>query len=149
MKFVVSPQIFQLYPGLRLPVVVAQYVEPTADKAGVEKLWRQTWEEAELLAQTYGNAQSHPRVAAWRGAVATTGVSGRKFPSSVESLLRRAFKGGDAPHINPLVDFYNALSLRHVVPAGGFDPSQLGGTLELRLGYPRASAKALQRCPRR
>jgi DNA/RNA-binding domain of Phe-tRNA-synthetase-like protein len=47
--------------------------------------------------------------------------------------LRRAFKGGDPPHINPLVDFYNAVSLRHVVPAGGFDLEEIGGTLELRL----------------
>ena len=61
------------------------------------------------------------------------GVSGRKFPSSIEALLRRAFKGGEPPRINPLVDFYNAVSLRHVVPAGGFDLEGIDGTLELRL----------------
>lgn len=65
--------------------------------------------------------------------MAATGVSGRKFPSSVESLLRRAFKGGEPPSINQLVDFYNSVSLRHVIPAGGFDLAQLGDTLELRL----------------
>jgi DNA/RNA-binding domain of Phe-tRNA-synthetase-like protein len=132
-RFVVSPEIFELYPGLMLPVAVAQYVEAAADTAGVEKLWHQGWEEAGRLASAYGNAQSHPRVAAWREAMTATGVSGRKFPSSVESLLRRAFRGGEPPSINPLVDFYNSVSLRHVVPAGGFDLSQLGGTLELRL----------------
>jgi DNA/RNA-binding domain of Phe-tRNA-synthetase-like protein len=61
------------------------------------------------------------------------GISGRKFPSSIESLLRRAYKGGDPPHFNPLVDFYNAVSLRHVVPAGGFDLEEIDETLELRL----------------
>jgi DNA/RNA-binding domain of Phe-tRNA-synthetase-like protein len=61
------------------------------------------------------------------------GISGRKFPSSIESLLRRAFKGGDPPLINPLVDFYNAVSLRHVVPAGGFDLGEIDQALELRL----------------
>jgi DNA/RNA-binding domain of Phe-tRNA-synthetase-like protein len=30
------------------------------------------------------------------------------------------------------VDFYNAVSLKHVVPAGGFDVADLGGHLELR-----------------
>jgi DNA/RNA-binding domain of Phe-tRNA-synthetase-like protein len=132
-RFVVSPEIFKLYPGLRLPVAVAQDVEAAADTAGVEKVWRQAWDEAGQLAPNYGNAQSHPRVAAWRDAMAATGVSGRKFPSSVESLLRRAFKGGEPPSINPLVDFYNSVSLRHVVPAGGFDLAQLGDALELRL----------------
>ena len=133
MRFVVSPEIFELYPGLRLPVAVADDVEAAADTAGVEKLWRQAWEEAGHSAPTYGNAQSHPRVAAWRDAMAATGVSGRKFPSSVESLFRRAFKGGEPPRINPLVDFYNSVSLRHAVPAGGFDLAQLGDALELRL----------------
>ena len=133
MRFVVDPEIFKLYPGLRLPVAVAENVEAAADTAGVEKVWRQAWEEAGRSAPTYGNAQSHPRVTAWRDAMAATGVSGRKFPSSVESLLRRAFKGGETPSINPLVDFYNAVSLRHVVPAGGFDLAQLDDALELRL----------------
>jgi DNA/RNA-binding domain of Phe-tRNA-synthetase-like protein len=133
MRFVVSPEIFELYPGLRLPVAVAQQVEPTAQRAGVKKLWEQAWERAGGLAPTYGNAQSHPRVAAWREAMTATGDSGRRFPSSVESLLRRAFRGGKPPRINPLVDFYNALSLRHLVPAGGFDLAQLHDTLELRL----------------
>jgi DNA/RNA-binding domain of Phe-tRNA-synthetase-like protein len=114
-------------------VVVAQGVEPTANSIRVEKLWREAWEEAGLLASTYANAQSHPRVAAWREAMAATGVSGRKYPSSVESLLRRAFKGGEPPRINPLVDFYNSISLRYVVPAGGFDLALLGDALELRL----------------
>jgi len=33
------------------------------------------------------------------------------------------------------VDFYNAVSLRHVVPAGGFDLEQIDETLELRLTH--------------
>ncbi len=61
------------------------------------------------------------------------GVSGRRFPSSIEALLRRAFKGGEPPRINPLVDFHNSVSLRHVVPAGGFDLEDIDGPLELRL----------------
>jgi len=65
--------------------------------------------------------------------MSATDVSGRKYPSSVESLLRRAFKGGEPPRINPLVDFYNSISLRYVVPAGGFDLALLGDALELRL----------------
>ena len=132
MRFVVEPEIFELYPGLRLPVAVAERVEAAADSTGVEKLWRQAWEEAGQSALTYGNAQSHPRIAAWRDAMVAMGISGRKFPSSVESLLRRAFKGGEPPSINPLVDFYNSISLRHVVPAGGFDLEQLDDALELR-----------------
>lgn len=133
MRFMVAQEIFELFPGLKLPVAVAEGIDPTTDAAGVEELWRHSWEQAARTAQGYDSPQSHPRVAAWREAMNETGISGRKFPSSVESLLRRAFKGGEAPRINPLVDFYNAISLRHVVPAGGFDLDEIGETLELRL----------------
>lgn len=133
MRFVVAREIFELFPGLKLPVAVAGDIESTADPSGVEELWRQSWEEAALAAQDYDSPQAHPRVVTWREAMSAMGVSGRKFPSSIESLLRRAFKGGEPPRINPLVDFYNAVSLRHVVPAGGFGLDELDDDLELRL----------------
>lgn len=50
----------------------------------------------------------------------------------IEAMVRRAGKS-DAPFtISPLVDFYNALSLEYLVPAGAFDMDDLGGDLELR-----------------
>ena len=57
----------------------------------------------------------------------------RNFPTSIEALLRRALKGGDRFSINPLVDFYNAISLNHVVAAGAFDLDPLEGDIKLRL----------------
>ena len=133
MRFVVASEVFELFPGLKLPVAVAEGVHPTTDVPGIETMWLQSWEEAARTASDYQSPQSHPRVAPWREAMTAMGVSGRKFPSSVEALLRRAFKGGEPPRINPLVDFYNAVSLRHVVPAGGFDLEEIDGALELRL----------------
>jgi DNA/RNA-binding domain of Phe-tRNA-synthetase-like protein len=133
MKFTVTSEVFEQFPGLRLPVAVAEGIHPTTEAPGIQTLWRQSWEEAARTASDYESPQSHPRVAPWREAMAAMGVSGRKFPSSIEALLRRAFKGGEPPRINPLVDFYNAISLRHVVPAGGFDLEDIDGTLELRL----------------
>jgi DNA/RNA-binding domain of Phe-tRNA-synthetase-like protein len=57
--------------------------------------------------------------------------------------LRRALKAGEPFHINPLVDFYNSVSLHYVVPAGGFDVDQLHGPLELRLTRPGDTFMAL------
>ncbi len=42
-------------------------------------------------------------------------------------------KGGAPFTINPLVDWYNTISLRHVVPVGAFDLAALSEPLELRL----------------
>ena len=65
-----------------------------------------------------------------------TGVSAKKFPTSIEAMLRRALKGGTPFHINPLVDFYNALSLHHVVPAGAWDLDEILEDLQLRFTRP-------------
>ena len=110
MRFVVASEVFELFPDLKLPVAVAQGIHPTSDAPGIETMWRQSWEAART-ASDYESPQSHPRVAPRREAMTAMGVSGRKFPSSIEDLLRRAFKGGEPLRINPLVDFYNAVSL--------------------------------------
>ena len=40
-------------------------------------------------------------------------------------------KGGELPRVNALVDTYNAVSLRHVIPVGGEDLDELRGDLRL------------------
>ncbi len=134
MEFVVNPEIFERFPGMRIAVAVAHGVDNAGDRPAIAAEWRAAWAGA-AEAAAHGNAQSHPRVRPWRERFRAMGVSGKEFPSSVEALLRRAMKGGEPFRINPLVDCYNAVSLRHVVPAGGFDLDQLRGSgpLELRL----------------
>ncbi len=132
MEFVVAPEIFERFPGMRIAVAVAHGVDNAGDRPALAEEWRAAWASA-AEAAAHGNAQSHPRVRPWRERFRAIGVSGKEFPSSIEAMLRRAMKGGEPFRINPLVDFYNAVSLRHVVPAGGFDLDQLRGPLELRL----------------
>ena len=132
-QFRVEPAIFARFPGLRLAVVVAHGVDNATARPAVAESWHAAWAGAARLAAGHGNAQSHPRVRPWREAFRATGVSSKEFPSSIEAMLRRALKGGAPFEINPLVDFYNGLSLRHIVPVGGFDLDELHGPLELRL----------------
>jgi DNA/RNA-binding domain of Phe-tRNA-synthetase-like protein len=76
---------------------------------------------------------SDARLAAWREAYRQFGAKASSYPCSVEALLRRASKGGllALPCINRLVDVYNAISLRHLLPIGGEDLDQLRGALQL------------------
>jgi len=46
-------------------------------------------------------------------------------------LIRRVVKGYQLPHINLLVDLYNMISLRHIVPVGGEDIDRMEGDVEL------------------
>lgn len=142
MDFAIEPEIFVRFPGIHIAVAVAYGLDNAGDKPEVAAPWREAWSGAAAGA-VYGNAQSHPRVKPWRERFQAQGISGKEFPSSIEAMLRRALKGGEPFTINPLVDFYNAISLRHFVPAGGFDLSEIDGPLELRLTRPGDTFVAL------
>jgi DNA/RNA-binding domain of Phe-tRNA-synthetase-like protein len=127
--FTIAPAVFARLPGLRVVAVVAGGIRP-ARAAAVDERWVATWEGAHR-GSGLPNAQAHPHVQAWRAAMRSIGAPHKEFPSSIESLLRRALKVSQPPRINPLVDFYNGVSLQHVVPAGGYDLDQATG-IELR-----------------
>jgi hypothetical protein len=76
-------------------------------------------------------ASAHPHLHAWRNAFSAFGVKPSKFLCSAEALVKRVLKGEELPAINRVVDAYNAVSLRHVVPAGGEDLDRLESDLEL------------------
>lgn len=133
MQLIVHHEVFDRFPGLRLSVALAESIDNRAPRPELTAAWREAWAAAGQSATPYGSPQAHPRVAPWRQRFRAMGVSGKEFPSSVEALLRRAMKGGEPFSVNPLVDFYNTVSLSHTAPAGGFDLAHIAGPIELRL----------------
>jgi len=67
---------------------------------------------------------------AWRGAFRAFGANPKKTPCSVEALWKRVQKDGEMPAIDPVVDLYNALSIRFGACFGGED-------LDRYVGLPR------------
>jgi DNA/RNA-binding domain of Phe-tRNA-synthetase-like protein len=133
MGFAVDQRVYDLFPGLTLVVVVARGVDNEKPHPAIRQVLtetcanlRDTW--------TFPNAQSHPYVKAWRHAFQVMGASGKEFRSSIEALTRRALAGRGLPNINPVVDFYNSVSLKYLVPAGGWDLDDIsGGEITLRV----------------
>lgn len=130
MHFTVAPEVFEHFPGMMIVAAVARRIDNTERRPAIEAEWRAAWDAA---GETGGTAQEHPRVVPWREMWKANGISSKQFPSSIQALLRRAMKGGEPFEINPLVDFYNAVSLRHVVPAGAFELDRLLAPVELRI----------------
>jgi DNA/RNA-binding domain of Phe-tRNA-synthetase-like protein len=133
MQLIVRDEIWERFPGMEIAIAVARGVDNTVPHPSVADDWRATWDGAAALAHEYENAQAHPHVAAWRTAFREMGLAPRDFRSSIEALLRRAMRGGEPFSISPLVDFYNAVSLAHIVPVGGFDLGDISGPIEVRL----------------
>lgn len=129
----IADAVFDRLPGFTLAVGLARSLNNRGAVGAVEAFWAEAWRQAGASGAEYGNAQSHPRVKPWREAWRSMGISSKDYPSSIEALLRRAMKGGEPFQINPLVDLYNAVSLRHTMPAGAFDLAQLESLIDLRL----------------
>lgn len=74
----------------------------------------------------------HPHLAAWRETFRAFGVKPQRMMNSAEALITRVVKGGQLPAINRLVDAYNAVSVRFVVPCGGEDLAKVAGSVSLK-----------------
>ena len=66
----------------------------------------------------------------WREAYKKFGAKSESR-SSVENLYRLVLKGNELRNINPLVDIYNYISLKYMLPVGGEDIDSLSGDLKL------------------
>ena len=131
MLFSIQKELFDSLPDLTIGVVVARGVDNTHPSPSIESLLLQTVEELRNSFQKE-RAQEHPRIKPWRTAFSKLGISGSKFPSSIESMARRVLRGDPFPKINPLVDLYNSISLKYLVPMGGHDLDTLQGNISLR-----------------
>lgn len=128
----VTDEIFERYPEVVLGVVTVHGIDNSG--TGDALLGPLRHEEDRVRAALAGTQISeHPHIAPWREAYRKFGAKPKDHPSSIENLARRVLKGQSVPHINPLVDLYNTISLRHLVPVGGEDLERVQGDVRLTL----------------
>ena len=131
MYFSIQRELFNFLPDLTIGMVVAMEVDNTRPSREIDDLLTQATEG--MRKNFVGEkAQEHPRVKPWRTAFSKLGIPGSKFQSSIESMAKRILKGDSLPRINPLVDLYNSVSLKYLVPMGGHDLDTLKGNIHLR-----------------
>jgi DNA/RNA-binding domain of Phe-tRNA-synthetase-like protein len=131
MRFTIQKELFDKLPDLTIGVVVATGLDNIQPSKEVDDLLTQHVEEM-TKGFNVEKAQDHPRIKPWRTAFSKVGISGSKFPSSIESMARRILKGDPFPKINPLVNLYNSVSLKYLVPMGGHDMDTLKGDIHLQ-----------------
>ena len=130
-KLILREDIARVFPGALIGVAAFEGVRNSGESAGLAELLRREEDEAVRRLGTARPAE-HPLIVPWREAYRAFGAKPKDHPSSIENLLRRVLKGHRLPHVNRLVDLYNAVSLRHLVPVGGEDLGSVDGDVELR-----------------
>lgn len=82
---------------------------------GPARRWR-SWSSRSPCGTWHPADDTDPRIEAWHTAYRSFGTNPRRIRPSVDALGRRFAKKGTLPRINPAVDSYNAVSVRHGLP---------------------------------
>ncbi|MGD8536742.1 MAG: phenylalanine--tRNA ligase beta subunit-related protein [Candidatus Aminicenantes bacterium] len=131
MKLRVDSQIFKTFPELNLGVVIARQIDNTGSVDEIIEFIRKREKEIRENFNTETLSQEL-KIESWRKAYSAFGAKPKKYKSSVESLYRMILKGVDLRPINKIVDIYNYISIKHMIPAGGDDAAKVGGDVVLR-----------------
>jgi DNA/RNA-binding domain of Phe-tRNA-synthetase-like protein len=130
MQFIIEDAFWSLFPDALIGVVVARRLDNSAgERADIAALLGEAIAGA-AAALEGADIAAHADVAPWRRAYQAFGVKPSKYRSSIEGLLRAA-QAGRLRGVNPLVDLYNVVSLRHRLPCGGEDLATIRGNIRL------------------
>lgn len=120
MKFIVKKDIFDTLPHACFGVVMARGMDNTKAYPEIERMLN---ESVHIAAQRFDGkkVKEEPDILPYREAFREFGINPNKYPCSIEALFTRIAKGKGMPHINPIVDLGNAVSLKYTLPMGEHD----------------------------
>ena len=123
--------VIQDYPDIHIGVLIGRGMDNKREIKNIVQLQKGAIQRAQ---QQIGEEPptKHPFIASWRELYKSFGAKPGDYRPSAEALIRRALKMGDLPRINNAVDLYNIVSVRHVIPMGGFDLEHVTGDIQLR-----------------
>ncbi len=130
MKLIIKKEIFEKFPELQIAVIVAKDVNNRSEESEVLKLIS---EQEKIIREKYDTEtlSQIPKIDSWRKAYQAFGAKPKKNKCSVENLYRMVLQGNSLRHINKMVDIYNYVSLKHMIPIGGDDIDKINGNINL------------------
>ena len=131
MNFYVTEKVFEKMPNVVFGLVSVKGVDNTSDYDFIHTML----DESIASCENYFEGKvvkQEKELAPYRTAFQTLGINPNKFMSSIEALLTRIAKKKGMPHINPVVDLGNAISLKYYLPVGAHDLNTMDGEFCVR-----------------
>jgi DNA/RNA-binding domain of Phe-tRNA-synthetase-like protein len=111
---IIDPGVAAVAPGFRALSLFAEAAgEPDPAVSG------RALEEASAAVLRGEPVWAEAHLAAWAEVFRRFGAKPQRTPCSAEALRRRVLRDGGLPLLDPVVDLYNAISLRYALPVGG------------------------------
>ena len=127
MRFQHNEAIWRDFPLLAAGAVVIH--GETSDRA-VARQTQRFLDRADVRLRRSSESEL-PEIQAWRRAFAQMGLKPTQYRCASEALLRRYRQDKTLPHIHPLVDLCNAVSVAYAIPVTVFDLDRVDGDLEV------------------
>lgn len=110
----IAPKIAALAPGFRalsITVEAAPLLHPQVATDALQGACKA------MIEHDVPWADAH--LAAWNRVFTGFGAKPKRTPCSADALRKRVLRDGSMAGIDPVVDLYNAISIRYAVPVGG------------------------------
>ena len=142
MRFKIDNKIFEKFQGLTIGVVICKNLNNSGNLEEVQKELRKIETDIKAKYNTETLSQN-PKIGIWRKTYSAFGAKPKENKSSVENLYRLVLQGANLKHVNKLVDIYNLISLKNMVPVGGEDIDKIQGDVILTFAEPNEPAVLL------
>lgn len=142
MKLIVDHKIFEKFPEIAVGVLVCRNVDNLGNAQEIEEFITKETERIKKDFQPETLSQN-PMIACWRKAYSAFGSKPSDYRSSIEALYKSVLKGRELRAINKLVDIYNYISLKYMLPLGGEDLNKISGDIRLTFAQNEKPMKLL------
>ena len=134
MRFVVKKEIFEELPSACFGVVMAKGIDNNNAYPEIEQFLDESIQAA--MQRFEGRkVKEDPDILPYREAFRALNINPNKYFCSIEALFTRIAKGKGVPHINPVVDLGNAISLKYTLPMGAHDLGKSSEDICIRLRF--------------
>src|SRR3989344_9384289 len=121
-KFRISQALFKQFPQLQVGVILLPVFDNLKPNTKIQSVLASI--QAELKTKyTPKDVDALEQLKVWREAYSFFGAKPKKYKSSVEALLTRVLENNTINSISNLVDAYNYISLKYLLPLGADDLS--------------------------
>ena len=124
----IDSRLVGIAPGFRalsIQVEAAPITQPEVAPAALAQVCQQ------MLNDDVPWAENH--LAAWDEVFKAFGAKPKRTPCSASALRKRVMRDGSLPPLDPVVDIYNAISIRYAIPVGGENLAAYSGAPRLTL----------------
>lgn len=132
MKFKIDQSLIELFPDTKIGLLLAEGIDNSNTSPDISILLIEEQEKCRNLLASE-QISSIPKIKDWREAYRAFGFKPSSYRSSIEALIKRVLQGKNLPSINPVVDLYNLISIRYLIPIGADDLDQIEGNINLTI----------------